>query len=199
MCFGNKNKKMKIKKTGPKVLVFAASTSSKSINLSLIKHTISYLKYDFELIDLNQYQCPIYSEDAERKNGIPKNAKRFDQKLTEADAIMVSFATHNFSFASAFKNTFDWSSRLHPKDINDWFKNKPVLLMGTSPSPFGGQFVIDVAKTAWGYFGASVVGTYNLKSYYSNFKDGKPIEEFDQELKEQVALLNQAISQLKTN
>ena len=74
-----------------KILVFAASNSSDSINK---KFAISVSKYYKELddekqiIDLNDFQTPIFSKQLEEQEGIPSTALDFAQKIDWADLII---------------------------------------------------------------------------------------------------------------
>ncbi len=54
---------------------------------------------------------PPYSTDRE-KEGIPEKAHAFKAALNRADGIIISFAEHNGAYTTAFKNVFDWISRL---------------------------------------------------------------------------------------
>lgn len=59
------------------ILAFAASSSRKSINKQLVTYAASILKSEIisgaevEIIDLNDFEMPIYSIDREEENGIP--------------------------------------------------------------------------------------------------------------------------------
>mgnify|MGYP000681098702 FL=1 len=83
-----------------KVLAFAATNSIKSINKALITYAITFLdKHEVEIIDINDYQMPIYSSDLEIAHGIPNSATDFLDKISAADVLLISFAEHNGSYA----------------------------------------------------------------------------------------------------
>ena len=117
------------------ILAFAASNSSQSINKQLVTHAAQVLTDEIapdttvEIIDLNDFEMPIYSFDREAANGIPDLARQFRALIANADALMISFAEHNGSYSAAFKNIFDWASRLEGKVWSE----KPIFLMATSP------------------------------------------------------------------
>lgn len=99
-----------------KVLAFAASTSTQSINKQLVTYAVSMLAdATTEVIDLNDYALPVFSVDVEQELGQPENAVRFFNKIGEADAVVISFAEHNGSYSAAYKNLFDWASRINQK------------------------------------------------------------------------------------
>jgi chromate reductase len=102
-----------------RVLALGASTSRHSINTMLVTHAAERLRGEHlpdavvEIIDLNDYEMPIYSIDREREGDIPLPA-RFYEQLGAADALLISYAEHNGFYTAAFKNIFDWSSRIGP-------------------------------------------------------------------------------------
>lgn len=88
-----------------KVLAFAATTSKNSINKQLANYVAKQIEgAQVELLDINDYEIPLFSEDREKELGQPALAKAFYQKLGEADIIVISFAEHNGSYAAAYKN-----------------------------------------------------------------------------------------------
>lgn len=118
-----------------------------------------------ELLDINDYEMPLYSEDREKEVGQPDLAKAFYQKLGEADAIVISFAEHNGSYTAAYKNLFDWTSRINMQV----FQNKPVIMLATSPGPSGAGTVLAAAQGSAPYFAADVKGAISVPSFYDNF------------------------------
>ena len=95
------------------ILAFGASSSSTSINQQLAVFTANQIEgADIKILDLNDFEMPIFSMDKENANGIPALAKQFKQHIAAADGIIISFAEHNGSYAAAFKNILDWISRL---------------------------------------------------------------------------------------
>ena len=118
-----------------KILAFAGSTSSVSINKKLAIFAAENLKETtFEIIDLRDFEMPIYSID-EEEHGFPEHAKRFTSLLDNYDGFILSLAEHNGSYAAAFKNIYDWSSRIEATV----FRDKPLLLLATSPGSMGGD------------------------------------------------------------
>jgi chromate reductase, NAD(P)H dehydrogenase (quinone) len=171
------------------ILAFAASNSKKSINKKLVTYAANLVKNaNVEILDLNDYEMPIYSVDKESENGIPQLAQDFYNKLGYADLIMISFAEHNGSYTAAFKNIFDWASRVNSKT----FQNKPMLLLSTSPGPRGGATVLDIAKNRFPFQGGNVVGSFTLPSFNDNFEDEKGI--INEDFK---ASLQQIITQIE--
>lgn len=172
-----------------KLLAFAASNSRQSINKQLVSYAASLLtKAEVEVLDLNDYELPLFSVDREQELGQPELAKVFRQKITDADALLIAFAEHNNSFTAAWKNLFDWCSRIDPKV----YQNKPVVMLSTSPGGRGGVNVLDHALTISPRFGADIKGSLAIPSFYDNFdqEEGRLTNsELDAKLKEILANL----------
>ena len=157
-----------------KILTFGGSTSSKSINGQLANFAASLVpNADVTALDLATYDLPIYSSDEEETNGIPADAQAFLDTIRAHDAIIVSLAEHNGSYAAAFKNLYDWTSRIEQKLWSD----KPMLLMATSPGARGGATVLATADATFPRMGADLRSTFSLPSFYDNFTAEKGITE----------------------
>jgi chromate reductase, NAD(P)H dehydrogenase (quinone) len=149
-----------------KIIAFGASNSSISINKKLATYATSLLKEaDVKILDLNDYEMPIYSMDRERSGGIPQLAQDFKSLVDECDAIIISIAEHNGSYSAAFKNILDWTSRLEGKTWSD----KLMILLSTSPGARGGITALSSAVERFPFMGAKIVGHFSLPSFNSNF------------------------------
>lgn len=158
-----------------KILAFAASSSSKSINKQLATYAASLVKHkdgvEVETLDINDYEMPLFSQDKEEVLGQPQQAKDFFAKLGQADAIIISFAEHNGSYTAAYKNLFDWTSRINQK----LFQNKPMVLLATSPGPGGAASVLAAATGSAPYFDGDVKGSVSIPSFFDNFDSEKQV------------------------
>ena len=142
-----------------KILAFAASSSSTSINNKLVTYAASLLHNDeVEILDINDYEMPLFSEDKEKELGQPDAAKRFFNKIGAADALLISFAEHNGSYTAAYKNLYDWTSRIEPKV----YRGKPMVLLATSAGPGGASNVLATAKISAPFFGGDVKADLSL-------------------------------------
>lgn len=171
-----------------KILAFGASSSKNSINKQFATYTAHLFENaTVEILDLNDYEMPIFSVDKETATGIPPLAHDFYNQLDTADLIIISFAEHNGAYSSAFKNIFDWISRINGKT----FQEKPTLLLATSPGVRGGSSVLEIAKNRFPFQGAKVVGSFSLPSFYENFDVSSGI--INPDLKNQFEEILQAI------
>lgn len=167
-----------------KIVAFGGSNSKQSINKHLATYAASLFENaDVEVLDLNDYAMPLFSVDLEKEIGQHEIAKAFLDKLAEADILVVSLAENNNNYSTAFKNIFDWSSRI-TKEV---FQQKPMLLLATSPGSRGGASVLEIARNALPRYGAEIKGTFSLPAFGANFdlQENKISNvELDKELKD---------------
>jgi len=149
-----------------KLLAFAATSSRKSINKQLVNYAAQQFENaDIEILDINDYELPLFSEDREAELGQPELAHKYLQKISECDAVIISFAEHNGSYTVAYKNIFDWASRINQKV----FQNKPMVMLSTSPGPGGASSVLAAATNSAPYFDGDVKASVSVPSFYDNF------------------------------
>jgi NAD(P)H-dependent FMN reductase len=157
-----------------KIIVIGGSNSKNSINKQLAEFT-SKLIDNVELIniDLNDFEMPIYSVDVEAKQGFSDNLFQLNKIFDNADGFVISLAEHNGAYSVAFKNMFDWLSRIN----GEVWRNKPMLLMSTSPGPRGGISVLEIALSRFPFHGGNIIGSLSFPSFNDNFKNGTVIND----------------------
>lgn len=154
-----------------KILAFAASNSKASINRQLVVAATNVLRDDvlpaaqIEVLDLNDYEMALYSIDRQNADGIPAAAHRFYEKIGACDALIVSYAEHNGSYTAAFKNLFDWTSRIDAKV----FQGKRMVAMSASPGARGGATVLAAAVTSAPFFGAQLMASFPVGRFFDVF------------------------------
>ncbi len=149
-----------------RILAFGASTSSTSINKQFAHYAAQQIKdAELTLIDLNDFEAPLYSMDIELADGIPDSIRRFKECIDSMDGLIISLAEHNGNFVAAFKNLTDWVSRI---DGKVWSEKK-MFLLSTSPGGRGGKSVHEIASAAFPRFGAVITGAFSLPSFNQNF------------------------------
>lgn len=156
------------------VLAFAGSNSKNSINKQLVTYASNLVEnVEVNILDLNDFELPIYSIDYEKTYGIPENAHKFLNFIKSTDGIILSLAEHNGAYSTVFKNLFDWMSRIEGKT----FFSKPMLLMAASPGGRGGASVLEIAKSRFPYHNANIVEMFSLPNFGTNFSGDKIIDE----------------------
>ncbi|MGH1489995.1 MAG: NADPH-dependent FMN reductase [Acidimicrobiales bacterium] len=154
-----------------RILAIPASNSKKSINKQLLGYATRLIEGGLvddakvELIDLNDYEMPIYSIDRQEEGGIPAAAQDFFDKIGQADAVLISYAEHNGFYTAAYKNLFDWTSRIDMRV----FQDKPTVMFSASMGPGGGANVLQAAVGSAPFFGNDVKASLSIPSFGQNF------------------------------
>ena len=178
-----------------KILAIAGSNSDTSINKLLVSYAASIVENaEVEVVDMNDFDMPIYKHQREVQGGIPQEAQDFANKIDASDLLFISLSEHNGTYSAAFKNVFDWASRI--KDRAVW-NEKPMLLMATSPGGRGGLSVLEAAEKRFPLHGGNIIETFTLPFFNDNFnRENSSISnlEKDNELKAKI----QKISNLES-
>lgn len=119
-----------------RIVGLAGSLKGKSYNKAALRAAKTLLpeKTELEIIDLKD--IPFFNEDLEAQ-GIPEVVAEFKEKLSKADAILISTPEYNFSIPPVLKNALDWASRGKKLPLY----GKPLAIMSASPSMLGGARV----------------------------------------------------------
>ncbi|PTL98844.1 MAG: NADPH-dependent FMN reductase [Bacteroidetes bacterium] len=174
-----------------KIIVFAGSNSKESLNKRLAVYTSTLVNnVDVTVLDLNDFELPLYGIDLENEEGIPDNAQEFFNEIKSSDGIILSLAEHNGAYSTAFKNIFDWMSRIDGK----LWREKPMLLMATSPGKRGGASVLEIAKGRFPFMGGNIIADFSLPSFYEIFsEEGLKDKQLNEELIAAVSKFNDVI------
>ncbi len=176
------------------ILTIPASNSRNGINRQLIDYSTRLIEGGLvpdatvATLDLNEYELPIFSIERQEADGVPAKAEDFAQRIGAADAVIVSFAEHNGSYTVAWKNIYDWASRIDPAV----YQQKPVVMLSASVGPRGGALVLGTATATAEYFGAQLVGSLAIPTFNETFdaEAGALADpELDNQLKELLAKL----------
>jgi NAD(P)H-dependent FMN reductase len=134
------------------ILAFSGSTREESFNKKILKSAVSGAKNagaDVTLIELSDFNLPLYDGDLEHRLGMPKNALILKDLFLANDGLLLALPEYNSSMSGVFKNVIDWVSR--PTDDEDaplaCFKNKTAALMSASPGHLGGARGLVHAKS----------------------------------------------------
>ncbi|MEM7474086.1 MAG: NAD(P)H-dependent oxidoreductase [Planctomycetota bacterium] len=125
-----------------KILAFAGSVRETSFNrtlLSLACQKASDAGGEVTVVDLKQFEIPLYDGDLEKSKGIPDGAQKLHSMLGSHDAILVASAEYNGSVSGVLKNAIGWISRPQGDARHlAGFKGKVAGLLAASPGVMGG-------------------------------------------------------------
>ncbi len=126
-----------------KILAFAGSTREESFNKKLLKTAVYGARdagAEVTVIDLKDYHLPIFDEDFELKNGLPRNAQELKTFFISHHGLMMALPEYNSSMSGVFKNVIDWVSRSENGEPPlHCFVGKVAGLMSASPGYLGGM------------------------------------------------------------
>ena len=156
------------------ILAFAGSNSSTSINFKLVKLTTSLVQnHDLQTLNMAGHPFPMFSEDLEREKGYPDALTGLKDQIAQADGIILSVNEHNGNPSAYFKNLLDWLSRLE----RNFLEGTKVFLMSTSGGKRGAKGSLGVIEGMLPRFGAEIVATFSLPSFYDNFSEDGILDE----------------------
>lgn len=169
-----------------RILAFGASNSSTSINKNFAEWVANEMEgATVTLIDLNDFEMPLYGLDRERETGIPQEAHDFFDLIASHDGLVISLAEYNHNYTTAFKNLMDWTSRVQ----KEFWQNKPMFLLSCSPGGRGGEHIMSHSLQHMPYMGGNIAAHFSLPAYRYTFDPQKGIVDtkLKAEFKEQFA------------
>src|SRR5262245_37057755 len=87
-----------------------------------------------EILDLNEYQFPLFNERLRFTPNPPANVLEFAEKVKNADGVIIVTPEYNGGYPAAFKNVVDLL-------YAEW-RRKPMAISTVSDGIFGGTQVI---------------------------------------------------------
>ena len=111
------------------------------------------------MIDLAEFDMPIYNGDIEAATGLPENAKRLKQLFVEHDGFFIASPEYNSSIPALLKNALDWISRPHTENEPGlWaFQGKIAAIGSVAPGALGGLRGLVPLRMMLGNIGVTVV------------------------------------------
>lgn len=175
-----------------KILAFAGSNSSTSINHELVTYIVSTIhNVSIELFKLSDMDLILYSEDEEKENGFPSSISLLYKHIQAAEGLIISVNEHNSNPSAFFKNVIDWLSRLD----KNFLENKKVFLLSASPGGRGGLGSLEVVKALVVRFGGELITFQTFPSFNENFKEAKISNDtLNNEIQEKLKLFLVSIS-----
>jgi chromate reductase, NAD(P)H dehydrogenase (quinone) len=126
----------------PKIIAFSGSARKESYNQKLV--TIAALGAqqagaEVTLVNLADYPMPLFNQDLEKAEGLPKPAQTLKALFREHDGFLIASPEYNSAFSPLLKNTLDWVSRKENDETYQVaFRNKIAVIMSASPGALGG-------------------------------------------------------------
>lgn len=124
------------------MLAFAGSVRRESFNARLARlaaREAEAASAQAVVLDLADFDLPLYNGDLETAEGLPAGAVRLKELFLAHDGFLIASPEYNGSISPLLKNAIDWVSRPvagQPQLV--WFRGKVAGLMAASPGALGG-------------------------------------------------------------
>src|SRR4051812_28600559 len=142
--------------SNPRILAFSGSARRESFNKKLLANVVEATRAaggEVTLVDLNDMPMPLYHGDLEDTSGLPENAKKLVDLITQHAGLLIASPEYNSQMTPLLKNTIDWCTRA---DDNP-FIGKVAAVVSASPGAFGGIRSMTLARQLLVHLGAHVV------------------------------------------
>ena len=163
--------------------MYAGSARTASTNkqlAALAASTAQTADVDVTLIDLKDFEMPIYDGDLEGDAGLPENAKRLKEFFVAHDGLFIASPEYNSSFSPLLKNALDWVSRPHTENEPSlWAYSGKVAALGSiSPGALGGLRGLVPLRMMLGNIGVTVVpNQVAISNGFSAFDDAGALKD----------------------
>lgn len=116
-----------------RLLGISGSLRSHSSNTAVLKSLSDRLSNQAEMSLFALNEIPLYNADLEAQ--MPASVAALKDAIAQADGLIICSPEYNYGTSGVLKNALDWASR---PGFNSSLKNKPVLIMTSSPGVLGG-------------------------------------------------------------
>jgi chromate reductase len=145
-----------MKQSAPRILAFSGSARRESLNRKLLNLAVAATRQaggEVTLIDLNDYVLPLYHGDLEDAEGLPANAQKLIQLITEHSGLLIASPEYNSQMTPLLKNTIDWCTRANDNP----FIGKVAAVVSASPGALGGVRSMTLARSLLTHLGCHVI------------------------------------------
>ena len=144
------------------ILAFAGSARQDSWNKKIIRIAADGAiekGVQVTLIDLRDFQMPLFDQDLESASGLPENAKKLKQLFIAHDGLLLACPEYNSSITPLLKNTLDWVSRAENSQEKPLsaYRGKAAALVSASPGALGGLRGLVHVRSILGNIGVIVL------------------------------------------
>ncbi|CAJ1954736.1 unnamed protein product [Cylindrotheca closterium] len=145
----------------PVIALMSGSTREGSVNTQLIyaaEIVAKGLGAETKVLDLGNYDMPVYNQDFEATSGLPKAAQQLKAELESADGWIVASPEYNGFVTPLLVNALTWCSRGDPDgEMYATFKGKSAVVLSASPGAMGGMRSLNPNRELLTNLGVSVL------------------------------------------
>ncbi len=119
-----------------KLLGISGSLRAGSFNTALLHAAAALAPEGVEVSVATLADIPLYDGDLEARAGLPAAVVALKARLLASDGLILATPEYNAGMPGVLKNGIDWLTR-PPEDLPRVFGDRPLALLGASPSGFG--------------------------------------------------------------
>ncbi|MFL5728426.1 MAG: NADPH-dependent FMN reductase [Cytophagaceae bacterium] len=123
-----------------------------------------------EIVDLNEWDFPLFNERLKYQDDPSESAKKFSAKIRSADGIIIVTPEYNGGYPASLKNVVDLL-------YDEWYK-KPIGICTVSSGDFGGQQVlVSLQFTLWKMKAWTIPAMFPVPKVQDHFEEnGVPLD-----------------------
>ncbi|MBZ5737137.1 NAD(P)H-dependent oxidoreductase [Nocardioides mangrovi] len=141
--------------TATTIAVLVGSLRADSVNRQLAEALRDLAPADVTLDIVDGLgEVPFYNQDVDVPGLVPDAAARLRERVAAADRVLAVTPEYNGRMPAVLSNAIDWISRPYQAGA---LAGKPFGVVGTTPTPYGGQWAHADAVRSAGIAGAVVV------------------------------------------
>lgn len=129
----------------PRILAFSGSARRESLNRKLLAAATEAVRAAggaVTVVDLNEFDLPLYHGDLEEQAGLPAAAVRLVELVQAHAGLLIASPEYNSQMTPLLKNTIDWVSRAEENP----FTGKVAAVVAASPGALGGARSLQHAR-----------------------------------------------------
>ena len=142
--------------TPPRILAFAGSSRRDSFNKKLLAAVAGAVRAagaEVTVVDFAELPLPLYDGDLEEAQGLPPNAQKLVELVTQHDALLIASPEYNSQLTPLLKNAIDWCTRAEENPL----RGKVAAVVSASPGAMGGIRSMTLARQLLTHLGCVVV------------------------------------------
>jgi NAD(P)H-dependent FMN reductase len=124
-----------------------------------------------EIIDLKEYNFPLFENTLKVQKNPPANAVAFAEKIKASDGVIIVMPEYNGGIPASLKNAVDL--------LYDEWRHKPVGIVSVSAGPFAGtQALVALQFTLWKMKAWTITEMFSVAKVQEAYDvDGNPNDE----------------------
>ncbi|HEY0030601.1 MAG TPA: NAD(P)H-dependent oxidoreductase [Bacteroidia bacterium] len=173
-----------------KIAIISASVRTGRKSPHVAMYFDKYIKEnklaESEILDLKEFNFPIFDERLMYQKNPSEKAKLFSQKIDAADAVIIVFPEYNSGYPASIKNAIDLL-------VKEWY-HKPIGLVSVSSGGFGGVNALALLQTVLFKIKAvPVTATFPVPKVEENFDENGNAKDKEATDKRAAAFLKEVI------